>query len=100
MAMRLRGIFPNVGFIASRVVGPLPPKGQPGKTWRFKAKTGGVTLLALKSLGAAHPGKFRVTVHTKNWFSPALANKDATSTTFRVGIGTGCFSHSLTRKVD
>jgi hypothetical protein len=86
--------------IATQAVGALPPSGLSGRKWQFKTKLDGVQRVALKNLAPNTPGKFKLQVKTKHWFSAAAANQPAPNTSLTVQIGNLCFTHVATRKVD
>jgi len=88
--------------IAEQSVGTLAAVGRavPPKAWRFKTRTTGVQQVQLKSLAPRRPGKYKLTVTAKKWFSAAAANQAAADTVLTVSIGTQCFSHVVTKKTD
>jgi YVTN family beta-propeller protein len=86
--------------IATQTIGPLPPAGTSGTKFRFRTTADGVQRVELKNLAPKQPGTFRLTVKTKRWFTAAAANQPATSTDVTVQIGTLCFPHAATKKID
>ena len=87
-------------LIAGQDVGVLPVQGKSGTKWRFNTKADGVQRVLLKNLGSKQPGKSKVTVKTKHWFTAAAANQTAADTQLTVQIGTLCFKHAGTKKTD
>ena len=87
-------------LIAGQDVGVLPPQGSSGTKWRFFSTADGVQRVSLRSLGSRQPGKSKLSVKAKHWFTAAAANQPATSTQLTVQIGDLCFTHAATRKVD
>jgi hypothetical protein len=87
-------------LIAGQDVGVLPVQGKSGTKWRFNTKADGVQRVLLKNLGSKQPGKSKVTVKTKHWFTAAAANQTAADTELTVQIGTLCFKHAGTKKTD
>jgi hypothetical protein len=75
----------------------LPAQGSSGAKWQFKAKTDGVQKVALANKGA---GEFAIKIKSKRWFTAAQANDSATATAVTISIGTQCFTHEVTKKVD
>jgi YVTN family beta-propeller protein len=86
--------------IATQAVGGLPPSGLSGRKWQFKTTLDGVQRVSLKNLAPNTPGKMKLQVKTKHWFSSAAANQPAPNTSLTVQIGNLCFTHVATRKVD
>ena len=86
--------------IASRLVGAVPPKGHKGGRWRYKAKAPGLTTVDLADLDAKIPGKLRVKLKARRWFTANAANESAAATTLTIRIGPRCFSHAVTKKSD
>ena len=87
-------------LIAGQDVGVLPPQGSSGTKWRFTSIADGVQQVSLRSLGSRQPGKSKLNVKAKRWFTAAAANQPAASTQLTVQIGNLCFTHAGTRKVD
>jgi len=87
-------------LIAGQDLGVLPPQGTSGTKWRFDSTADGVQRVALRSLGSRQPGKSKLSVKARHWFTAAAANQPATSTQLTVQIGDLCFTHAATRKVD
>jgi len=87
-------------LIAGQDVGVLPPQGSSGTKWRFLSTADGVQRVSLRSLGSRQPGKSKLSLKAKRWFTAAAANQPATSTELTVQIGDLCFTHAATRKVD
>ena len=87
-------------LIAGQDVGVLPPQGSSGTKWRFLSTADGVQRVSLRSLGSRQPGKSKLSVKAKRWFTAAAANQPAASTELTVQIGNLCFTHAGTRKVD
>ena len=86
--------------IALTSVGVLAPKGQSGKLWSFSSKADGVKRVTLIDDTRRHPGMFKIAASTKRWFTAAEANQPASSTTVTVTVGSRCFSHAVTKKID
>ncbi len=85
--------------IAKQLIGALPSVGSPlaGK-WRFSSKTkSGVTKVELKR-DPKNPGRSRLKVAAKAWFTAAAANLDATQTRLTVTVGSACVGTDVTRK--
>ncbi len=87
-------------LIAGQDVGMLGAQGKSGTKWRFSSKANGIQRVLLKNLGSKQPGKSKVTVKAKHWFSAADANQSAANTQLTVQIGTLCFKHAGTKKTD
>ncbi len=87
-------------LITGQDVGVLPPQGSSGTKWRFFSTADGVQRVSLRSLGSRQPGKSKLSVKARHWFTAAAANQPATSTQLKVQIGDLCFTHAATRKVD
>lgn len=85
--------------IAQRSLGALPPSGQSGSLWRFKAKNG-LQQVQLKSLAPKQPGMFQLIVKAKKWFGSTTANDTAANTRFTITSGNQCFVHAATKKTD
>ena len=86
-------------LIAGQDVGVLPPQGSSDTKWRFLSTADGVQPVSLRSLGSRQPGKSKLSVKAKRWFTAAAANQPAASTELTVQIGNLCFTHAGTRKV-
>jgi hypothetical protein len=86
--------------IASQGVGSLPAIGSSGKKWQFKTRNDGVQKVSLINLAPRQPGKFKLQVKAKHWFTAAAANQPAANTQLTVQIGNLCFTHAATRKTD
>jgi hypothetical protein len=84
--------------IARLRLAALPPLGSTGTKWQFKAKTTGLMKVRLSRL--PDPGTFRLKLKARWWFSTAAANQPAASTRLTVTIGSQCFGHAVTKKVD
>jgi hypothetical protein len=89
-------------LIARETLGALSPSGKPPfKKWLFKSKLKtGVVQVQLKTAGASQPGRFKLAVKAKRWFTAAAANQPATSTDLTVTVGTRCFRIPVTKKSD
>ena len=87
-------------LIAGQDVGVLPPQGSSDTKWRFLSTADGVQRVSLRSLGSRQPGKSKLSVKAKRWFTAAAANQPAASTELTVQIANLCFTHAGTRKVD
>ncbi|HWP66447.1 MAG TPA: hypothetical protein VNO26_11085 [Candidatus Limnocylindria bacterium] len=46
------------------------------------------------------PGQWLVKVKAKRWFATATANRPAASTVLTLTVGTRCFTHEATTKID
>jgi hypothetical protein len=86
--------------IASQSVGALPPLGTSGKKWQFRTLADGLQKVLLRNMAPNQPGKFKLSVKARHWFTAAAANQGAPDTTLMVRIGNLCFSHAATRKSD
>jgi len=86
--------------VANQMVGPLPPTGRSGKTWRFKTKANGVRNVSLRNLGPKKPGQFRLRVNAQHWFTAVAANQPAAATMLTVTVGQHCYTHTATKKTD
>ena len=71
-----------------------------GTLWLYKVRALGLQKVHLKAMAPTRPGLFRVGVRAKRWFTAAAANQPAASTTLTVKVGTSCFSHVVTKKID
>jgi Tol biopolymer transport system component len=85
------------GVIVTQNVGPLAPQGTSGKSWRYQVKGDGLFKVQLKKLAT---GQLRAVVKAKRWFSAVAANQPAAATEVQLRIGTACFGHLATKKVD
>ena len=83
--------------IASKALGPLPRRGKSGKLWKYSGRGNGLTKLSLKDLGG---GTFKLEASAKKWVSAAAANQTAAQTKLTVTIGSQCFTHVVTKKID
>jgi hypothetical protein len=54
----------------------------------------------LVNLAPKRPNTFKIVVKAKGWFSGARANKPAAETTVTVVVGSHCYSHVATLKVN
>jgi hypothetical protein len=90
------------GTVASETVGAIPAKGSSGKKWLYKFKgSGGITKVLLKHLAPGQPGKLKITVKAKKWFTSAAADDPVpASNKLIVSFGGQCFEHAATKKVD
>ena len=90
------------GTVASQTIGVVPAKGNSGKKWLFKIKgSDGVTKVLLKDLSPKEPGKLRMTVKSKGWFtSQAASDPVASNNKLVVTFGGQCFQHTATKKAD
>jgi Tol biopolymer transport system component len=86
--------------IVKRVLTTVPPRGASGKLWQFKARADGLQRMQLKDRSPGAPGRFRVKLGAKRWFDAGAADQGAAQTALTVTIGTQCFTHVVTRKVD
>ncbi len=84
--------------IVRQAVGALPPVGKSGKKWLFKTKADGVQQVQLTKVGVSP--QLKLVVKSKRWFTAAGANGSAGSTKLTVTIGTRCFTHAATLKLD
>jgi len=83
--------------IVSKALGPLPAKGKSGQWWLYKGSGNGLIRLSLRDLGG---GTFRLKASAKKWFSAAAANQGDAQTKLTVTIGSQCFTHVVTKKID
>jgi hypothetical protein len=86
------------GAFASATVASLPPSGSTGRKWQHASSADGLQKVALKQL--ATPATFQAKIKAKHWFTPAQANRVAGNTLLTLRIGTSCFHHAATKKVD
>jgi hypothetical protein len=86
--------------IAAQNVGALPAIGSSGKKWQFRTIADGVQKVGLKNLAPRQSGKFKLSVKARHWFTTAAANQPAANTSLTVKIGTRCYTHAATRKID
>jgi hypothetical protein len=87
--------------IASQNVGALPALGSSGKKFQFRTIADGVQKVGLKNLAPRQPGKFKLAVKARHWFSAAAANQSVpANTSLTVRIGNRCYTHVATRKID
>ncbi len=56
--------------------------------------------MTVQSLAPRKPGQFKVTVKAKHGFIATAADQPAANTLFTVQIGTACYTHAVTRKLD
>src|SRR6059036_1371152 len=81
--------------IAGQDVGVLPPQGSSGTKWRFLSTAEGVQRVSLRSLGSRQPGKSKLSLKAKRWFTAAAANQPPSRPSSRCRSGT---SASRTRR--
>jgi protocatechuate 3,4-dioxygenase beta subunit len=86
--------------IAAQTVGTLLPVGRSGKKWQFKSNADGVQRVMLRSLAPRSPGKIKLSVNARRWFTAAAADQSAAATLLAVQIGSLCFTHSATKVID
>jgi Tol biopolymer transport system component len=84
--------------IVAATLPTVPPQGNSGKAWQYKAKTDGLQLVQLKNLAPKHPNRFQVKLKAKRWFTMGAADEPASATTLTVIIGDHCYSHVATKK--
>jgi hypothetical protein len=84
--------------IASQALGPIPALGTSGTRWRYKSKAPGVQ--KVKVIYRASTDTYKVVVKAKRWFTAAAANQAAADTRVTITLGTQCFTHPVTSKVD
>jgi len=85
--------------IATAELPTLPPSGMTGKKWLHKTKSLGLQRVQLVNLAPSKPGKFKLVVKAKKWFSSAQANLPPNETTLTVTVGSECFQHTVTKKI-
>jgi hypothetical protein len=78
-------------------VASVPAKGTTGTLFVSKTKSDGLQKVLLKE---TTPGVWLVKVKAKRWFSAAQANQAAADTWLTVTIGTQCFTHEGTLKIE
>jgi hypothetical protein len=68
--------------------------------FKYAIRGNGLTNVTLTKLSGALAGQFRLTASAKKWVSAAAATKPADKTKLTVSIGSQCFQHVITKKVD
>jgi Tol biopolymer transport system component len=76
------------------------PKGAHPRVWSSTIRGNGLDRIVLRNLAPSQPGRFRLQLKAKRWFTAADANQPAASTVLTVTIGNRCFTHVVTRKRD
>jgi hypothetical protein len=89
----------NTAPIVQRRLPSLTPHGTLPKKWQFKSDADGLKKVLLKPLPAL-PGMFEVDVKAKHWFGFNSADQSAAATSLTVTIGSQCFAHPATKKID
>jgi len=90
----------NSPAIASAALGSLAPLGVTGRRWQFRSTADGLQKVVLKSAALREHAGYKVQVKAKHWFTAADADEPAESTELTIQIGTACFRHVATKKVD
>jgi hypothetical protein len=84
--------------IVQQLVPTLPERAF-GK-WEFRSDGDGLKKITLKA-HREEPGFFQLRVKARRWFAfPDGADQPAAATDLTVTIGTQCFTHPATKKVD
>lgn len=84
--------------IATATIQPQPAGNRPGTRWSFAAKGDGLRKVSIKSLAPRHPGRFRLSLGARRWFTAAAAELPAADTAITVTIGSRCVSEPVTKK--
>jgi Tol biopolymer transport system component len=84
--------------IAFQALGPIPALGTSGTKWKYKSKSPGVQ--TVKVIYRASTDTYKVVVKAKQWFTAAAANQPAAATRVTITLGTQCFTHPATTKLD
>jgi hypothetical protein len=84
-------------LIAGQGLGPLPQRRK--RAWAYRRRGQGVVRVALRDLSPRQPGKFRVRMKARRWFTADEANQAAGDTEVRVRIGEECFVATATKKL-
>jgi hypothetical protein len=71
-----------------------------GKLWRFRSDAPGVQRVRLRTPSPSKPGIFSLQLLARQWFTAAAANQPAADTRVTIRVGTQCFTHAVTRKID
>jgi hypothetical protein len=84
--------------INSQDLANLPAVGTLNKFFKFTKKGDGLVKVALQKI-VKQPGRYRLTLGAKKWFTSAKANQPAASTFLTVTIGSQCFTLPVTKKI-
>jgi hypothetical protein len=86
--------------VVSQTLATLPPKGASGKRWQYRTTPPGLFKVGLTDLSPRQPGRFKLLVRAKEWFSAAAADQSPAATTVTVVIGPRCVTRGVTDKTD
>jgi len=86
--------------IARQSVGAISLTDARNKIWTYHRRGEGLQSIRIKALGRERPGRFRINVRARKWFSAAAANQDAEHTRLTITVGGQCFAHKVTKKID
>jgi hypothetical protein len=90
----------NSSPVVSQTIATLPPKGASGKRWQYRTTPPGLFKVGLTDLSPRQPGRFKLLVRAKEWFSAAAADQSPAATTVTVVIGPRCVTRGVTDKTD
>jgi Tol biopolymer transport system component len=88
----------NSSPMVQQAVGALAPVGQSNKKWQFKTKADGVQ--SVQIVKTSQPGQHKLTVRSKRWFTNLQADDAKEDTHVTITVGTQCFTHEVTTKVE
>lgn len=71
-----------------------------GHVWRFRSRGSGLQRILLKAPSPVRPGQFKLLVVARKWFTAAQADQPASATRLTITVGSRCFTHVVTRKLD
>ncbi len=87
------------GFIAQAELSDLTLASS-GKLWRFRSDAPGLQRVRLRTAPPSRTGRFSLDLLARHWFTAAAANQPAADTRVTIRVGTQCFTHVVTRKID
>ena len=99
-AVELRIDDPDSTPIARRRVSGLAPRGRRGNHWLYRFPDPSQPRIRIQDVSRRLPGHHRISIQARRWYDAGDADYPADETMLTIQVGSECFVHPVTRKLD